>query len=145
MQLLGTGSQRAGKASQVLANGTALAFASWQANVKGTDLVTTNFESYDLATDTTYGEGILGDLNCDLSFGGDWDAAENPLDDPPGLFPRDNLPNLEFVVNQTDANFWSFHYARLRNCSSNAKWDGKVEFTCDGHNQGVFAFPLGSN
>ena len=144
MNLLGTGTQRAGKASQVNVDGTALTFASYNAKVAGQDLETTNFESYVLAEDTTYKEGILGPIECALDFGGDWDAGTNPLDDPPGLYPRDDLPNVEFVTNRGDASFWDFPYVRLRNCASGAAPDAKVTFTCDGMSQGPFVFPIGS-
>lgn len=143
-EILNTGFQRAGKASQVNVGAMTLAFASWEAVVEGDDLETTNFESYVLADDWSYKEGILGPIGCNLDFGGDWDAGANPLDDPPGLYPRDDLTDLEFVTNQSDANFWDFPYARLRNATSGASWDDKVTFTCSGMSQGPFIFPLGS-
>lgn len=144
-QILGTGYQRASKASQVTVGGTSLAFSSWKADVDGQDTETTNFESYVLASDTTYREGILGPIVCNITFGGDWDAALNPLEDPPGLYPRDDLANLAFVVNRTDANFWDFPYARLRSAGSGASdVSSAISFDCGGMSQGPFVFPLGS-
>ena len=143
-EILGTGYQRAGKASQVSVGAADLTFASWQADVSGEDLETTNFESYVLADDTTYKEGILGPIECSLDFGGDWDAGANPLDDPPGLYPRDDLADVAFTVNRGDATFWEFPYVRLRGASSGSKVGEKVTFTCSGKSQGPFAYPLGS-
>ncbi len=122
-----------------------LAFSSWKADVSGKELETTNFNSYVLASDTSFEEGILGTLGCATSFGGDWDAGDNPLDDPPGLFPRDDLADVKYVVNQTDANFWDFAYMRLRTASSGANSaNDKITFECSGMNQGPFIFPIGS-
>ena len=144
MELLNTGYQRAGKASQINADNTELAFGSWDVTIDGQDLETTNFESYTLATDTTYREGILGAIVANLRYGGDWDAHANPLDDPPGMYPRDDFPNLEFVVNQGDATQWTFDYSRIRSSVSGATWDGLVTFEVTGMSQGGFDMPAGS-
>ena len=74
-QILATGWQRASKSSRVSVGGTALAFASWQAQVKGTDLPTNNFLSYDAANGEAYDEGILGFLHCGGTYGGDYDTG----------------------------------------------------------------------
>lgn len=144
MQLLGTGIQRAGKTSQVIVNGVTLTFASYEAGVEGQDLETTNFDSYNVADEQTYEEGILGKLKCSLRFGGDWDAGENPLDDPPGLFPRDDLPDLSFVVSRIDLTSWAFPYARIRTSTNGSSVGDKVTFSCSGMNQGPFSYPSGS-
>lgn len=144
MQLIGTGSQRAGKASQVLILGVPLSFASWNADVSAADLPTPNFESYDLATDTLFDEGLNAVLTCNVTFGGDWDAGLNPLDEPPGLYPRDDLATVVFMVNQTDATNWAFPYVRLRSAKSAAAVGSLVTFECGGKNQGSFTYPTGS-
>ncbi len=137
-QILGTGYQRSGKLSRVTADGSALVHSKWNANWQGDDLDTVNFESVGVD------EGILGIEWVDLSFGGDWDAHDNPLDDPPGLFPRDDLPDLNFYVNTTDAVYWNFPYARLRSANNSTEVKGKVAFECSGKNQGDWNPPTGS-
>lgn len=144
MQLLVTGKQRAGKTSRVMTQGAALTYASWKADLKGADLETVNFESYNAVALQTYGEGILGVLDADTSFGGDWDAGTNPLDNPPGLYPRDDLPTTLFYTSRIDVVFWSFPYMRLRSTSCGSEVKGKVTFSTSGHNQGPFTFPTGS-
>ncbi len=143
-QILSTGYQRAAKASQVLVAQTALSFASWEAQLNGDDLPTENFTSYDSATDNAYMEGILGFIGCELRYGGDWDAAANPLDDPPGLYPRDDLASLSFVVNINDATSWAFPYSRVRGATNGAAVKDKVTFSVTGKSQGEFTWPSGS-
>lgn len=145
MQLLGTGTQRASKASQVIVTGTPLSFASWDISLAGVDIDTTNFTSYILAEDTTFTEGILGTLEATGSFGGDWDAGTNPLDDPPGLYPRDDLTGVDLVVNQGDASEWIFDYMRIRTVNMAAALADAVTFTVgQWKSQGEFTFPIGS-
>lgn len=136
--------QRAAKAARVQVGADFLTYSSWKVDVSGDDLETTNFESYVLADDTTYKEGVLGPIECAVDFGGDWDAGTNPLDNPPGLYPRDDLADVSLIVNRTDATMWDFPYVRLRGASSGGEVGGKVTFTCTGKSQGPFVFPIGS-
>lgn len=148
MQLIGTGKQRASKTARVLISSTALTFASWNVNLIGEDFPTVNFESYNTANAQSYGEGIMGTLSADVSFGGDWDAGTNPLDPTgaafPGLYPRDDLASVSFYESRLDNVFWSFPYLRLRSSTNGAAIPGKVTFSVNGHNQGSFTFPAGS-
>lgn len=102
------------------------------------DLDTVNFES------SGYGEGISSILDASLSFGGDWDAGANPYDNPPGIYPRDDLPNLRFYTNVSDGQNWLFTYARLRSARNGSEVRGKVTFEASGMNQGSFTAPSGS-
>jgi hypothetical protein len=144
MELIGTGKQRAGKTSQIVVGTTPLTFASWEVTLTTDDLDTDNFESYNATAGQSYGEGIMGFLSCDLKFGGDWDAGTDPLGSPPGLYPRDDLANLNFYTSRIDGIYWSFPYARLRSATNGAQVKGKVTFSCSGKNQGPFTFPTGS-
>ncbi len=130
--------QRSGKNSRIDVSGNTLAFAKWDVSFGVKDLDTTNFES------NGYGEGISGIEQADISFGGDWDAGENPFDTPPGIYPRDDLAALKFYENVIDNIYWSFAYARLRSCKNGASVDGKVTFETSGMSQGVVAVPTGS-
>lgn len=145
-QILGTGKQRASKTARVLVGATALTFSSWNLNLTGEDLITTNFESYNVAAANTFREGILGDIGVDnATFGGDWDAGTNPLGTPPGLYPRDDLPNLAFYTSRLDAILWNFPFFRVRTATNGAQVPGgKVTFQSGGSSQGPFTFPVGS-
>lgn len=144
MNLLGTGSQRAAKGSAVTVDGSSLAFTSWNAVESAQDLPTVNFTSFDSATDISYGEGLYGVSECQIQFGGDWDASANPLDDPPGIYVRDDLPNLLFYTNVNDVVYWSFPYARLRSTTNGAEVRGLVVFNASGMSQGPYSRPTGS-
>jgi hypothetical protein len=144
MQIIGTGKQRAGKTSRVLVGATPLTFASWEVGLEGEDFPTVNFESYNVAAQETFDEGIMGALASSIRFGGDWDAGTNPLDEPPGLYPRDDLASLGLQVSRLDGVGWSFPYARLRSATCGADVKGKVTFNCSGKNQGPFTYPAGS-
>ena len=108
------------------------------------DLQTVNFESYNTTAGQTYDEGISGVLFCDITFGGDWDAHTNPLGTTPGLYPRDDLNNLQFMVNRLDNVPWTFTFARLRQANNSGTVKDKVLFDCVGMSQGPFTFPAGS-
>lgn len=138
-QILNTGKQRAGKGSRITVGtgNTRLNHTKWSVNSKADDLDTVNFESLGLD------EGIAGVLGCELAFGGAWDAGLNVLVDPPGLYPRDDLPSLRFYENVTDAQSWLFTYARLRSANNGAEVRGLVTFDCSGMSQGAFTSPTG--
>jgi len=144
MELLGTGIQRAAKTSKVLVSTQPLTFASYEASLTGDDLQTVNFQSYDNARQETFDEGIMGVLYCAVRFGGDWDAGTNPLDDPPGLFPRDDLPHVQFFTDFLDAVDWDFPLIRVRTATNGGTVKDKVTFDVDGKNQGPFDHPAGS-
>jgi hypothetical protein len=144
LELLGTGKQRAMKAAQITVGGTALTFASWEIVLNIDDYSTVNFESWDDAEQESFDEGISGIFGCDIKFGGDWDAGTNFFDDPPGLFPRDDLADVEFVENVDDAVQWTFPFIRLRSSTNGGDIHNKVAFNCSGKNQGIFELPTGS-
>ncbi len=137
-EILGTGIQRAMKNSRVSSQSTSLAFAQWDVTLTGDDLDTANFESEGL------NEGILGFEGADWNCGGDWDAGTNPYDDPPGFYPRDDLNDLLFYENVTDAVLWDFPYARVRSSNNGGDIKGKVTFKASGKSQGPFNVPTGS-
>lgn len=147
MYLLSTGKQRAAKLSQVLVGQQSLAFASWGATLRIGEQPTVNFLSY-VASATpqpqTFDESIGTIFGCDLKFGGDWDAGTNPYGSPPGLFPRDDLASLYFMVNRTDNTPYTFPYAALRTCENSGEITGKVLFSCSGKSQGSFTVPTNS-
>ncbi len=137
-EVLGTGKQRAGKNSRVSVGADDLTMAKWSVDSKADMGDTTNFES------GGFDEGITEILSADISFGGNWDAGDNPFDDPPGLYPRDNLPDVSFYENTTDDVGWDFEFVRIRSARNGAEVRGLVTFEVSGSNQGEFASPTGS-
>lgn len=137
-EILGTGKQRAGKNSRVNVGSDVLTFAKWSVDAKVDMGDTTNFES------GGYDEGITEIYSADISFGGNWDAGDNPYDDPPGLYPRDDLADVVFHENVTDDVGWDFDYVRIRSARNGAEVRGLVTFECSGSNQGAFTYPVGS-
>ena len=147
--IISTGSQRAAKTSRVQIGSQNLAFASWETRVSGADLPTVNFESYNAVDSETYGEGIMGVLSCDFSFGGAWDSGTPPLNNPPGLWPRDNLANARLYPVRAgvggeagDGQPWHFPYSRLRGATNSGSVEGLVLFNItDAKSQGRFTRP----
>lgn len=115
-------------------------------NYTGDDFETTNFESFSVSASETFKEGILGPIESDIKFGGDWDAGTNPFtDDPPGLYPRDDLANVLLYVNRIDGTFWDFAFMRVRGATNSADIKGKVLFNIQGKSQGPWLEPAGDS
>ncbi len=147
MNILATGSQRAGKTSQVNANGTALAYSSYDVTVSSEDHSTNNFNSWDagaFGNGQSFDEGLLCFVKADISFGGDWDAGLNAFDNPPGMFPRDDFPNLELFTSIIDVVDFRFSYMRIRSAKTGSQATASVTFEVSGMNQGPFALPTGN-
>ena len=148
MEILATGHQRAGKTAQVRANNVALAYSSYDVTVSGEDHSTNNFTSWDEAGwggGQSFDEGLLCFVKADITFGGDWDAGYNAYDNPPGMYPRDDFPNLEFFTSIIDVVDFVFPYMRIRSAKTGAEATGSVTFECSGMSQGPFTLPTGSN
>ncbi len=138
MELLGTGVQRAGKGSRVKGNGQILINTEWEAEEKGEDQDTVNFESGGID------EGILGIIGATWRFSGDWDAGMNPFDDPPSIVPQDGFPDLSLYINVIDNTGWDFPYARIRSAKNTTQVRRNVGFEASGMNQGDWDRPTGS-
>ena len=136
-QIIGTGIQRSGKNSAAIVTATVLAMAKWTLTFKGVDLDTMNF------TSAGYQEGILGPIGLEWSLGGLWDAGTNPNADPPGLYPRDNLQDVQLVVNVADATAYEMTYARVRSAVTGTTVTTAVAFDASGMSQGPFTIPVG--
>jgi hypothetical protein len=135
------GKQRAGKNSRVVVGATNLNFANWRCTWRGDDLDTTNFES------AGFEQGTIGVVVAEWTMGGDWDAGRNNYDNPPGLYPRDDLGQVKFFENVTDATvFHNIATNRVLSAENGAEVKGKVTFTANGKSQGVSfsGLPAGS-
>ncbi len=137
-EIIGTGIQRSGKASALSADSVTMAMSKWNITEEGDDLDTVNFESQGL------GEGILGIQRLRYTAGGAWDAGVNAIDEPPGIFVRDDLPNLLMVINVTDTTGYSMPFARVRSVTVGTDVKGLVTFDWAGMSQGIYGAPTGS-
>ncbi len=136
--VIGTGIQRSGKASAISVDSVTLALSKWNCTEEGDDLDTGNFDSGGL------GEGILGFVRLRYTAGGAWDAGVNPIDNPPGIFVRDDLPNLILVINTFDDTDYNMPFARVRSVTVGTDVKGLVTFDWSGMSQGSYLAPTGS-
>lgn len=131
---------RSGKRGRVTVGTTpaTLYLKEWDCTDHGDDLDTTNFES------SGYDEGIIGIEGCDVSFKGDWNAAQERFTDPPGLYPRSDARNVVLYINTTDTTRWIFDYFRFLSVQNNCPVRGLVSFDTSGKSNGTFTRPSGT-
>ena len=130
---------RAGKGSRVSVESTVLRKSTWEVTLRGDDLDTTTFESSGID------QGTIGIVGIDWTMGANWDAQANNFDDPPGLFPRDNLGTVIFFENVSDNVFWSLPQSRVISSKNGAEVRGLVTFSSEGKLNGPgYAQPTGS-
>lgn len=137
-QILGTGKQRAGKGSRIGINNVAQVLGRWSAESTKEEHDTTSFES------GGFSEAIVGIDQANVTLAGDWDAGANFYDDPPGIYPRDDLAAVKFFTSISDNIFWDFTYLFIRSASNSAEVRGKIAFEASGRNQGSYFLPAGS-
>lgn len=129
-----------GKGSGITVQGIALCFARWEVTGRADDLDTTCFEDVGVET------GIIGVVGCDLTASGNWDATRNPMDNPPGIYPRDDLPSVQcYEARALPAILpWSFPKFRVLSARNSAEARGLVAFEFSGKANGFFSQPIGS-
>lgn len=126
---------RAGKDSAATVGGTLMAVEQWSSKYSGDKLPTNNFESNGLR------EGLIGFVGLAWSLKGSWDATENPLADPPGLFPRDDGANMTLTTNVTDGSHFSMPLWICSDSDVASTATGLVTFDANGESQGNFTVP----
>jgi hypothetical protein len=135
------GKMRAGKNSRFQVAAANLCAANWKMTWAGDDLNTTNFES------AGADQGTIGIIRTDWSVGGDWNAAVNAFDSPPGLYPRDDLGAIRAYENVTDNVGHYLPVNRVISAENGADVKDKVTFSATGKAQGVtmlVGLPTGS-
>lgn len=130
---------RSAKNSRVAVGGTAMKKSTWELTLRGDDLDTTTFESLGIE------QGTIGIVGIDWSMGANWDAQANNLDNPPGLYPRDDLGDVKFYTNTVDNVFWDLPQSRVLSSKNGAEVRGLVTFSTDGKLNGAgYSNPTGS-
>jgi len=123
---------RAGKAGKVDVNATAMTSTRWTTTLDADALETTNFEGNGKYS------GLVGIESLSWEIGTLWDAGQNPLTDPPGLFMRDDGTNMKLYTNVTDNKYWNMPTWLCNNARMENTVRGLVMFTATGKAQDDF-------
>ncbi len=100
---------------------------------KGTPLETTNFESNGKYT------GLIGIEQADWSLKGKWDSSQDPLGDPPGLYPRDDGTQMDLFPESGSE--WNFPMWICTSSKISTRVSGTVDFESSGSSNGDFTPP----
>lgn len=132
------GKIRSGKGGRITVGATNVTLAEWSLTRKGEDIDTVSFES--LGED----QGTIGVTSTDYSVKGDWDAAQNRWESPPGFYPRDDLASVKLYENVTDNIFHSITQSRVLSAENGAQVRGKVTFSASCKSNGGVTLATGS-
>lgn len=130
----------AGKNSrmQVGAQATNLTANHYTCAYNGKDLDTLNFES------NGFDEGIIGPIDLTWTVKAVWNANQQPLSDPPGLFPRSNGTNMIILPQNSSPLGYTMPSWRCFGSTISSAADGTVDFDANGKNNGTFTTPNGN-
>ncbi len=146
------GSFRSGKASRIqVGTGTFLTENHWDVTETGDMQDTTNFECFTtdfgssgITGGRTMTQGLIGNESADVSAGGNWDANQNPYEDPPGIFISDQGPTTLLYINRVDNTFFGFDETLITQAAIGVDQDGVVTFAWKFKNQGPWSRPEGN-
>lgn len=129
---------RAGKSGRTQVTGATMANQSWTTALNADELDTSNFESGGKKS------WLIGLQWLEWTIGTLWNAQQNPLGDPPGLYVRDNGTNMKLYENQTDNLFWSMPNWMCSSSKMDCTVSGLVMFNASGKAQEDFVLLSGS-
>jgi hypothetical protein len=134
------GKQRAGKGCRLQVDNVDLRATNMDWNSRTDDLDTSNYEC------EGFEQGTVGIFGNDLNVEAYWDASTNPIDvnTAPGIYPRDNLPNVLAYQSVNDDTFWQAELARVLSCSTSHPVRGLVGFKASMKSNGGAENPTGS-
>lgn len=149
------GSFRSGKGGRITVvdeNGTAkMKMAVYTVKETGNKLDTTNFECFTDEFGSTgsgdgrsFSQGLVGVETADCTVTGLWEFSQNPFDDPPGIFVRDDGPLQQMFLSRNDAQFYKFFETLITTCTVKVSVKGDVSFDYGFENQGPYIGPTGS-
>jgi len=151
---MAVGNFRAGKGGRVEfieSVSTVCKMMKYSVKERGNNLDTTNFECWTSAYGSSgsgggicFEQGLIGVQGADFDISGNYDAAQNPYDDPPGLYVRDDGPETVLYTNRTDDIYYDFLETRFLNTTLDVSVDGMVAFSVSGMSQYTFIRPTGS-
>ena len=132
---------RAGKGSRMVVVGTNLRLKKYTTDFKTDDLETDNFEAGLVGA---FDQGTVGFFYLDYSGDGDWDAQQNALDAPPGIYPRDDLGLVKLYASVSDNTFWNIGQSRVLSSKVGSDSKGLVSFGFSAKSNSSFTAPTGS-
>lgn len=132
------GKMRAGKNARATVAGTNMRKTDWETDFQADDIDSTNFES------GGFDQGTVGITSCPWTLKGPWDASLNDYDDPPGLYPRDDLGLVRLYTNTGDNVFWNLPNNRVLSAKNSVSVRQLVMFEASCKTQGSFSRPTGS-
>jgi hypothetical protein len=130
-------SPRPGKYSRVMVGANAIWAKDAPVTFEGGDLDTVTFENDGFDT------GTIGIYAAGSTVRGIWNADDNVFDEPPGIYPRDDLADVNIFLNVTDSTFWDFPFMRVISSNSGTAVRDLVSFDFHVKNQGIFTPPTG--
>lgn len=142
---------RAGKTGRVQFNAGGeynMTAKGWTTSLDGDELDTSSFESASITTPGVVLRGktyLIGMSSLSWTIDANWDAAKNPLDQPPGLYVRDDGTLMKLFSSTADGRFWSMPTWMCSGCNMAVNATGIVSFKANGKAQDNFVLITGSN
>jgi hypothetical protein len=130
---------KAGKAGRTQIVATNMTNKGWTISLDAMELDTSNFESGGKKSYLIGLEGLAWTIEANF------DAAKNPLDDPPGFYMRDDGVTMKLYTNVANNRFWSMPTWMCSKCDMGVTVAGLVTFNASGKAQEDFALITGSN
>jgi len=142
---------RSGKNGKIVIQGVGYALNHWEVTETGEVLDTNNFECFtqDFGTGLigggrSFSQGMIGFESADFTISGVWNAAQNPFEEPPGLYVSDLGPELILYINESDGTNYTFANTIISSTSVTTDATGAVSFSATGKNQGSYIRPTGN-
>jgi hypothetical protein len=153
------GSFRSGKGSRMrVGSATNLKGKQWSVAESDQEIETINFECFTTAFGSTgvgggrsFGQSMSGPERAACSYSGLWDAATNAFglngisdNNPPAIYPRDDGPRMQLVLNQVDADFYDFTATKIGGTTLKVDVNGSIDFDFSFKSQGPWLRPKGA-
>jgi hypothetical protein len=127
-----------GKLGKVTVNATDINVQGWS--------VDPTVDEHDVTSTRTggYGGVIAGIKRLKFTVTLNWDAAANPLDNPPNLGAGSVVSTIKLYLNDTTSPFWSIPSAVVTGTPMEVKVNDDVKITINCTADGTFSKPTGN-
>lgn len=127
-----------GKLAKTTVNGTDINGDGWS--------VDPTAERQDVTSTRTGGyRGVItGIRGATFTMTLSWDAAANPMDNPPSLKAGTTLTNVKLYLNDVTSPFWSFPIAKVLGTPMETKVGDTLKLTVNCESDGPFVEPTGN-
>ena len=106
----------------------------WSTTLHADELDTSNFESNGKKS------WLIGLQGLDWTIGANWDAAQPPFTDPPGLYMRDDGTAMNLYTKVSTNKYWNMPHWMCSNAQMEETVSGLVTFTASGRAQEDFSY-----